>query len=285
MMKKLAWSAALTLASIAATPATAAATVIEEDSGGAATTARSRRIYDEAGAPGMENDHLGRLAIYRRALVALDADSPPARRAPEVQAYRLFLQSTIAIHRLNTPEQTEALAEVDRLLPLVRTARQSAPANSDLATALGQLLRTQVRTAILDGNPAAAAAPAREAVALLEVLTTNAPNDPFLRRSLAIDLDQLAAIELGAGDRAAANQASRRALGIFRELAAAEPDSRPAQGSLLIALTRRIMNFDDHALLDEAERQVAMMQRRGMFTANYAPIRDALAEARRRSPR
>lgn len=278
-------TAALAIASVLIMPMAAQAAAIEADANNPSAMQRSRGIYNEAGAPGMENDHLGRLAIYRRALVALDADIPLSRRDPAVQAYRLLLQTTIAIHQLNTPEQAAALAEVDRLLPLVRAAHVETPGNSELAAALGQLLRTQVRSAMLARNPVAAAAAAREAVALTEALTTNAPNDPFLRRSFAIDLDQLSEIELEAGNRPAADRASSRALTVFRQLATAEPESRPAQGSLLIALTRRIVNFNDSVLLDEAERQLAMMDRRGMMTPNYAPIRNALAQARQRNPR
>ncbi len=286
MLKSLKFVLALLGAGVSASSVSAATTAMAEaNTALPAAQVRANSIFDEAAAPGLANDPAGRLAIYRRALAALDADSPPSRNDAAVRPFRMLLRAAIAVHMIDGGEQAAGIAQVARLLPEARAAQAADTRSTDLATALSQLLRATVRTQLQEGNVSGAIAPARESLALATQLSENAPTDQFRRRSLAIDHDQLAALEFESGNRAAADRSSRTALDIFRDLAAREPESRPAQGSVLIALTRRIMMFNDIALLDEAERQLALMERRGLMAPNYAPIRTTLAEARRRNPR
>ncbi len=247
----------------------------------ATAIAASRRIYDEAGAPGMENDSAARLAIYRRALAALDRNPAPLRADPRAVNYRLFLRATVAVHMLDGPEQAAGFAEIERLLPVTRAALAAAPREEDLLIATTQMLRVNVRTGIMARNWTAAAVPARELLTLTRQAVAADANDSFVLRGLAIDLDQLAAIESELGNRAAADQYSAEALDLFRELAAAEPASRPAQGSLLIALLRRAITFSEITRLDQAEAQVAAMRARGQLEGNYVNMANAIPDIRR----
>lgn len=281
-MRLIFWAALLASAALTLAPAaTAAQSEVGATDAAAPAITASRRIYDEAGAPGMENNSAARLAIYRRALTALDRNPAPLLADPRAAHYRLFLRATIAVHMLDTPEQAAGFAEIERLLPITRAALAVTPTEEDLLIATTQMLRVNVRTGIMASNWTAAAVPARELLTLTRQAVAADANDSFVLRGLAIDLDQLAAIESELGNRAAADQYSAEALDLFRELATAEPGSRPAQGSLLIALLRRAITFGELARLDQAEAQVAAMRARGQLEGNYLNMANAIPGIRR----
>jgi hypothetical protein len=276
----LAGLGALSMAAVPASAATQAAQTQSTDSVDRGLTA-ARAIYDEAGQPGMENDHRARLTIYRRALAALNQSVGTGPHADvRVENARLFYRSTIAVHMLASPEQAAGLREVDALVPQFRQALTRSPADYDLQVGFAQLLRVQVRTAITENNTARALEPARALAALTRQLSTSNPSDTFVRRAFAIDLDQLSSLEESVGNIAAADAANGEALQLFRQLAAAEPQSRPAQGSLLIGLIRRAAMFGYPELIPEAERQIAAMRGRGQLVDQYARIASSMGEVR-----
>ena len=244
-------------------------------------------FYQTAGEPQFVNDHAGRLAIYRATLARLDAAPAAVRADARFARARLFYEVAIATTMPDAGEVDAGLAEVARLIPLTRDYLRSASDDAMMTDALARLLRVEGQFAQRRNDLSAALARFREAIALTRSLLPPDGGDISLygARSLAIDLDNLSNMEAQAGNRIEANAASAEAVRLFRILAERDPSSRPAQGSLLIALARRAINFGDAAALAEAEGQMAAMESRGMMTSNYAPVRQLLAELRNRAPR
>lgn len=240
-------------------------------------------FYQTAGTPAFVNDHAGRLAIYRATLARLDAAPAAVRADPRFARARLFYEIAIATTMPDAGETEAGLAEVGRLIPVTRGYLRDAADDAMMTDALARLLRVEGQYAQRQNNLGQALSRFREAIGLTRSLLPADGNDisVYGARSLAIDLDNLSNMEAQAGNRREADAASAEAVRLFRILAERDPASRPAQGSLLIALARRAANFGDAGALGAAEQQFAMMETRGMLTPNYAPVRQLLAELRR----
>lgn len=240
------------------------------------------RIYDTADGPAMVNDHAGRLRIYREVMQRMEAATPAIRATSAWRRMHLFYSVAVATALVDAGDPATAEREIDRLLPQVRDYASRNPADLSMVEATGRLLRAKGQFAQSRGDAQAALPLFQALVPVTESLLASGafPNRDYGERSLAIDLDNLANLEARAGNRAEAGRASLRALDLFRALAARAPESRPAQGSLLIALLRRAMNFREIDRLDEAERQIAVMRERGQLTDRYAGIPSQLPAMR-----
>jgi hypothetical protein len=172
---------------------------------------------------------------------------------------------------------------MDRLVPLARTMLRRSPENHDLLVSLAQLLRYQTTGLIAKGDYLSALIPGREGLELVRAAVALSPDDNFKRRSLAIDLDNLAAAEAKVGNQFEANAMSLEALGHFRILAKAEPNSRPAQGSLMIALIRRATAQGEPALIDEAVKVAEGMRTRGFLVERYLTMYEAMPDFRQQA--
>lgn len=243
-------------------------------------------FYETAGAPALINDAAGRLAIYRETLTRLDAAPAPVRADPRFGRTRLFYEIAIATTMPDAGEIEPGLVEVARLIPAARDFHRANANDHAMTDGLIRLLRVEGQFAQRRGDRTVALSRFREVLSLTRsLIPANGDVNAYGARALAIDLDNLSNMEAQAGNRAEADAASAEAVRLFRILAERDRASRPAQGSLLVALTRRALNFNDQAALNDAERQLELMQSQGMMTPNYAPVRDVLAELRRRNPR
>jgi tetratricopeptide (TPR) repeat protein len=237
--------------------------------------------YQQGGDPNLVNDTSARLAVYRETLRRLEASPLAVHSDPRYRSTRLFYATMEAVTASQVARNTGP-AKIDRLIAEARAANQGDRIYSNIPYSLSMLLRERGQIAQVAGDYATALPLYREAADLTQMLI----NDGVFQardeaeRALAIDLDNLSNMEAQHGDAATANTLSNRALALFRSLAVAAPDSRPAQGSLLISLFRRIVNFQDRSLLDEAERQVAVMRSRGQLIGQYTPVVEGLAEIR-----
>jgi tetratricopeptide (TPR) repeat protein len=231
-------------------------------------------VYDQAAAERYVNDAPGRLAIYRDVLARMDAAPATVRTDTQHTRMRLFYATAVVSTLGDAGDQAASRRETPPLVAQLRTALAASPNDVTLTEALARLLRVQGQHAQVDGNVADALPLFRETIGLNRALiaASSFQDRDYAERGLAIDLDNLANMEAQAGNRAEADQASQQALTLFRALAERSPASRPAQGSLLIALLRRAVNFGEAAQLDEAETQIRVMRGRGLLTERYAEI-------------
>ena len=256
---------------------------------GASSNAVVDRFYDDvgtyyetAGVPQLQNDPVGRLRIYRETLRRLEAGSAAVKADPRYASQRLFYATAVAGTMAQTPERSQALAMLDRLLPEAEAlVAEGDPRPGDYRS-LAALSRARGQLAMQDGDLQRALPLFRRAAAVSRILAENQGRGgrDDLQRELAVDLDNLSAMEAAAGNREQADTASLQALEMFREQAQRNPNIRAAQGSLLISLVRRIDSFNAYELLDEADRQIATMRARNMLTDNYARIPELLAQIR-----
>ena len=246
-----------------------------------------RSYYETAGAPTLINDHGGRLAIYRETLRRLDNAPEALRSDPRYRRDHLFYAVAEATTRADVGDIEGARTETDRLLPEVRAHIDRNPADSDMTEALARLLRTRGQVAQVSGDLATALPLFREAAERTQqwVNSRTGADRAYRERALAIDLDNLANLEAQAGNGEEADRESSRALELFRSLAADAPDSRPAQGSLLIALLRRGVNFGEVERIDEAESLIAQMRSRGQLVGQYAAVAAQMPAIRREAAR
>ena len=232
----------------------------------------ARRIYDLAGAPELDGDRKARLAIYKRAFAKLDSITPNFATSKRYKIDTPFYKMSIAIHLADNSLDSKVQSAVDELLPEIRSVLATYPESGELKLALTQGLRIKTQQATIQNRYKDALPTAREGGKLIAELSERSPNDRFIKRALAIDLDNLANIEAKLGNSEKANIASQQALIYFRELAQAQPNSRPAQGSLLISLVRRGMNNGEPELIDEAEQLGKTMRERGILVGRYAEL-------------
>jgi hypothetical protein len=270
------WAAALLVAAPATSPP-APATGLSPASD---VLAEASRIYDTASDPALANDTPGRLRIYERALAVLDTAPPDMLLTDRFRVSRLFYRTAIAVHRSLGPTAAQGTAELDALLPELRAAQKEYPDSANISGSLSQVLRFQTNIALREERYGEAAGLAREGVDRMRAIVAANNDDDFTVRSLAIDLDNLARIEarLGHGDKS--SELGLEALGLFRKLAKRIPESRPAQGSLLISLVRRAVDQGEPHLLDEAASVGAEMERRGLLDDRYRPMIDDMDNIR-----
>lgn len=240
------------------------------------------RDYDSADGPALTNNPVARLAIYQRVMRRMDDAPASIRETPRYRRNRLFYAVAVATTLTDAGDPQRSEREIDALLPQVRAYVGATSTDLTMVDALVRLLRGKGQLRQVANNLSVALPLFREAVPLTQALidANSFPNRAYGERSLAIDLDNLANLEAQAGNIAEANDASARALSLFRQLAAQDPDSRPAQGSLLIALLRRGLNFNEVERLDEAERQIAVMRGRGQLIDRYATVAEQLPSLR-----
>jgi hypothetical protein len=262
------WAAALLVAAPVAAPPTPTTSL----SPAGDILAEASRIYETAGDPALANDTPGRLRIYERALAVLYTAPPDILLTDEFRVSRLFYRTAIAMHRSTGPTAARGTNELDALLPELRAAQKEYPDSATISGSLSQVLRFQTNIALREERYGAAAGLAREGVDRMRAIVAAGNDDDFTVRSLAIDLDNLARIEarLGHGDKS--SELGLEALGLFRKLAKRMPDSRPAQGSLLISLVRRAIDQGEPHLLDEAVSVGADMEHRGLLDDRYRPM-------------
>lgn len=274
----LCWAAAV----LAAAPAAPAPPPVASISPAVDTLAEARRVYDMGGDPKLVNDAAGRLRHYERALAILDAAPADLLLDRPFRIDRLFYRTSIAMHRTYAAP-VEGRAELDALLPELRAAQSEFSDSIQLSGALSQILRFQTGVALRDEQFGLAAGLAREGVDRMRAIVAEGNGDDFTIRSLAIDLDNLARIEARLGQIDRSNELGLEALGLFRKLAARQPDSRPAQGSLLISLVRRAVDLGEPHLLDEAATVSAEMERRGLLDDRYRSIVEDMDNIRARA--
>lgn len=271
MLKSQVILAALFLSLPVTVPAMAQKTVTNRVQSNASAEYReqARRIFDEGAAAEVQNDAAARLAIYRRALAQLERAPAAMRSDPLWQRDSIFYRSAIFTHRSDLGERDAVLKELPAFLAETRLFASNHKLDDDTALSLAEILRLQTNGAIFAGNQREALALAREGVKLVLDVSTRNPNDQFIRRSLAVDLDNLAEIEAKSGLSNAADQSSLAALDIFRDLAKRQPDVRAANGSVLIALLRRAVNFGEPERIEEARAVIATMRSRGQLVERY----------------
>lgn len=264
------------LTAVAVTPAPlwSQSSVSPAESDSARFLADVARIYDTADGRAMDNDPHGRLRIYRDVMGRMGAASPAVRATAAWRRMHLFYSIALTTTLADAGEPDLAEREIDALLPQVREFVSRNPRDLSMLEGQWRLMRSKGQFAQSRGDVQVALPIFRAIVPGMESLVADDvfPDRDYGERGLAIDLDNLANLEARAGNRAEANRASARALDLFRALAARAPDSRPAQGSLLIALLRRALNFREVDRLDEAERQIAVMRERGQLVGRYADL-------------